>query len=111
MAFQIQQSDCFPADVEAQFRWYLEAGGAELAMRYVTAVEATLAKLLKQPETGRLRFPNDTKLQGIRSCLVIKPFDRHLIFYRIEGDCIILVRTIHGARDLPKCLKESRTEQ
>jgi len=106
MALQIQLADAFRSDVEVQFRWYIEEADEEIANRYITAVEATLTTLLKQPEFGRLRFHSDLKLRGIRSCLIIKPFQRHLLFYRLTTDLIIAERTIHGARDLPKRLKD-----
>lgn len=106
MAFQLQQSEFFLSDVELQFRWYLQAGGPDLARHYRVAVQATLVNLLKQPESGRLRFPNDHELHGIRSCQLLKPFHRHLLFYRLVDNLITLERTIHGARDLSRRIKE-----
>lgn len=106
---QLQQSEYFLADFEAQFRWYLQAGGPELAKLYRAAMQTTLVKLCQQPETGRVRFPKDIELQGMRSCLLVKPFHRHLLFYRLAPEWVIVERTIHGARDLPRRLKEPPT--
>ena len=36
--------------------------------------------------------------------LVRKPFDKHLIFYRVCGDTLDIVRIVHGRRDLPRRL-------
>ncbi len=44
------------------------------------------------------------KLAGIRFFLVRKPFDKHLIFYRVCGDTLDIVRIVHGMRDLPRRL-------
>ena len=44
------------------------------------------------------------KLAGIRLFLVPKPFDKHLIFYRVCGDTLDIVRIVHGLRDLPRRL-------
>jgi len=56
MPLTLHQSGCFLADVETQFRWYLAEAGPEVARRYRLAVQATLAKLIKIPGLGRLRF-------------------------------------------------------
>jgi len=103
---QLLQSEYFLTDFETQFRWYFQAGGPELAKLYRAAMQTTLVKLCRQPETGRLRFPHDNELQGMRSCQLVKPFHRHLLFYRLAPEEVIVERTIHGARDLPKRLKE-----
>lgn len=102
----LHQSGCFLADVEAQFRWYLAEAGPEVARRYRQAVQATLAKLVQIPDLGRPRFVNDPELSGLRSCTVIKPFDKQLLFYRVMGEKLIAERTLHGARDLPRRLKD-----
>ena len=94
------------ADVEVQFRWYLAEAGPEVARRYRQAVQATLAKLLQIPDLGRPRFTGDPELAGMRSCTVIKPFGKQLLFYRVVGETLIAERTMHGARDLPRRLKE-----
>jgi plasmid stabilization system protein ParE len=106
MPLTLQQSDYFLADVEIQFRWYLDQADAEVARRYRQAVRATMLKLLERPEIGRLRFENDPELKGVRCCLVVKPFAKQLIFYRVEDQSLLMERTIHGARDLPRRLKQ-----
>ena len=106
MPLTLRQSGCFLADVETQFRWYLAEAGPEVARRYRLAVQATLAKLIQIPDLGRLRFAGDPELTGMRSCTVIKPFNKQLLFYRVVGDMLVAERTMHGARDLPRRLKE-----
>jgi len=78
----------------------------EIAQRYRLAVQVTLARLLRIPDLGRLRFPDDPELLKMRSCVVLKPFNNQLLFYRVAGDTLIAERTIHGARDLPRRLKK-----
>jgi plasmid stabilization system protein ParE len=110
MPLTLRQSDYFLADVELQFRWYLEHGNGEVARRYRKAVQATILKLLERPETGRPRFKNDPELKEMRCCLVVKPFGKQLLFYRIENEALVFERTIHGARDLPRRLKQPPEE-
>jgi plasmid stabilization system protein ParE len=106
MPLTLHQSDSFLADVESQFRWYLAEAGLEIARRYRLAVQATLAKVLAWPDLGRLRFADDPALKGMRSCPLIKPFGKQLLFYRVVNDWLIAERTMHGARDLPRRLKQ-----
>ena len=106
MPLTLQQSDYFLADVEIQFRWYLDQAHVEVARRYRKAVQATLAKLQGRPEAGGRRFAHDPDLKGVRCCLVVKPFAKQLIFYRVVGETLVMERTIHGARDLPRRLKQ-----
>ena len=105
MPLTIQQSAYFLADVEIQFRWYFEKVDLEVAQRYRMALQATILKLQQRPLLGRPRFRNDPDLKGIRCCTVAKPFARHLLFYRVLDDSLVLERTIHGARNLPRRLK------
>ena len=106
MPLTLHQSDYFLADVEAQFRWYLAEAGPEVARRYRQAVQATLAKLIQIPDLGRVRFADELELAGMRSGTIIKPFNKQLLLYRVVGDALIAERTMHGARDLPRRLKE-----
>ena len=63
MPLSLQQSDYFLADVEIQFRWYLEKADVEVARRYRAAVQTTLRKLLARPERGRRRFAQEVVAQ------------------------------------------------
>lgn len=106
MPLRLQQSDLFLADAEAQFRWYLEQAGPEVARRYRQALQATIHLLRRTPESGRLRFRDDPKLVGMRSLVLVRPFQVQLLFYRIAGETLVIERTLHGARDLPRRLNE-----
>lgn len=110
MPLRLEQSEYFLADVEAQFRWYLEKGGVDVARRYRVAVQATLARLHQLPDIGRPRFHEDAELTGLRSVQVVKPFNNQLLFYRVAGEVLIVERTMHGSRDLPRRLKQSPHE-
>jgi plasmid stabilization system protein ParE len=61
--------------------------------------------LLDFPEFGAKWESDDPQLQDLRVCLV-REFRKYLLFYRITGDEIIVVRIIHGHRKLPEALKE-----
>jgi toxin ParE1/3/4 len=106
MSLAIEQASFFTADFEKQFGWYVDQGGSELAFRFQRALDTSLTKLSDQPDLGRLRHFRHPKLHGLRSYPVERPFDKLLIFYRITSANLQAVRLIHGARDLPRRLKE-----
>jgi toxin ParE1/3/4 len=110
MKLLLQRSDYFNQDFDTQYRWYLDKGGAELAERYLEAVETTLNALVLQPGLGRLRHFKNPALQGMRSLRIRTPFHRHLLFYRHTDFDLFAERIMHGARDLPTRLAEPPSE-
>jgi toxin ParE1/3/4 len=106
VSLRLQRSDCFWADLERQVDWYRDEAGEEIADRFITAVETTLAALVRTPGLGRPRFANWPELAGIRSFRVERPFHRLLLFYRHDGRTLFAERLVHGARDLPRRLGE-----
>jgi len=92
-------------DIALQHRWYLENANAEVAERYLMAVDQTILRLAAYPELGLRRHFQSTELAGIRSFQAARPFDKHLIFYQ-AGDQLSIERIMHGSRDLPHRLLE-----
>ena len=93
------------ADLTDQFVYYLTTGGAELAERFLAAVEAAAERLLETPGIGVKRSFHHPSLQGLRMHPV-RGFERHLVFYRERDDGIEIVRVLHGARDIPSVMDE-----
>src|SRR5947207_1538046 len=69
-----------------------------------TPWKATLELLAQHPELGTLCDYAEPQLAGLRFYLVEKPFDQHLIYYRISGGELVAFRVVPGARDLPRRL-------
>jgi plasmid stabilization system protein ParE len=88
------------------FFWYEEHAGIEVAERFRRAVTATLELLGISPEMGPFCGIKDDRLASLRFFPLNSPFDKLLIFYRLENEKIIATRLMHGARDLPRRLKE-----
>ena len=106
MNLGIEKSPLFHADVTGQFEWYFDEAGEELAWRFFKTVDATLLKLSRQPDLGRVRHFRNPLLHGLRSIQVEKPFQQILIFYRHNATELSAERLMHGARDLPRRLSE-----
>ena len=68
------------------------------ADRFCDAVEAALEVFALQPGIGpKAGFPNapETRIWPLRR------YPNYLIFYRTTGGSVVLLRILHGTRDLP----------
>jgi toxin ParE1/3/4 len=73
---------------------YLAREASErVADRQLQQIDATCARLKAWPYSGRKR---DDLLAGMRS-VPIRPY---VLFYRIHGDAVEIVRVLHGRRNI-----------
>jgi|GEM_PF-329690 plasmid stabilization system protein ParE len=103
-ASRIEVSEDARQDLALQHAWYSIEVGADIAERYLAAFRSTAELLAHQPSIGLLRRFRSPRLRDIRSFQMASPFRVHLIFYRVEGDCLVVFRVMHGMRDLPRRL-------
>lgn len=87
-------------DIVAQWVWYAENAGIEIADRFLQDADNTLNLLSTQPESGSSFFARKPELQGMRCFPVSDGFEKILLFYFPLQDGVDLVRVIHGSRDL-----------
>lgn len=74
--------------------------------RYLAAVEATCRLLGQHPFLGpRCGFAH-LRLREWRFFVVFRPFNKHVLFYEVLPDELVLRRAMHGHRDLPRRLIE-----
>ena len=106
MSLAVREAETFEMDVARQFAWYLDEAGEKLAWRFKHSVDATLLKLARQPDLGRIRHFRNPLLKGVRSFSVETPFKQLLVFYRIDDQALVAWRLMHGSRDLPRRLAE-----
>ena len=75
--------------------WEFIADHDEIAAdRYIDHLRDRALELLHFPELGRVR---NEILSGLRSLLA----RNHLLFYKIEGEEVQILRILHGSIDLP----------
>ena len=106
MPLTVRKSSAFFADFERIARWYVREAGAEVAQRWLDALDATVREVGSTPGLGRRRRFRHPELSGLRSFPIRRPFHRYLLFYRWGAAELVVERVIHGARDLPKRLLE-----
>ncbi len=104
MSLRVVQTPESLADIALQADHYAQRENVALAQRFTDAVITAVRLLASHPWIGKETNYAHQKLAGIRLFLVQKPFDKHLIFYRVCGDTLDIVRIVHGARDLPRRL-------
>ena len=86
-------SDAAVADILEQADWYSAQSGEVLARRWEKAFTAAGAPCaFRSPE-----------LQGVRRT-TISGFPKHLLFYRFDEGVVVVLRVVHGARDLERLL-------
>jgi plasmid stabilization system protein ParE len=101
-----RKSEDFISDVEHQFEWYAVNAGWEVAGHYLDAVEAACTLLGQHPQLGPRAGFSHPRLREWRFMVVFRPFQKHVLFYEVVGDDVLMRRAMHGHRDLPRRLLE-----
>jgi len=92
------------ADIDETAAHYLAEGGADLALRFIDALETAIDHIGKHPATGSPRYAVELDLPGLR-CWRLKRFP-YLIFYVERESHVDVWRLLHGQRDIPAWLSE-----
>ena len=96
---QIVLTDAAVNDILEQADWYRNQSGAKLASRWEQNVSSTLLRLAANPSAGALCSFKAIELAGVRR-MPVPRFPKHLVFYRFRDQKIVILRIVHGARDL-----------
>ena len=80
------------ADLLDIWQFTFETWGDQQADRYLFSLNQGLERLTRAPRLGR---PRDSIRPGYRSLSV----GRHVIFYRIDGQTIDVIRVLHEKMD------------
>ena len=81
----------------------LQQKAPALAERVVVAFHEKSQALARFPEMGRIR---PEIAPALRSTLVFA----YVIFYRVDGDVVQILRILHGKRDLQRIMREETEE-
>jgi len=84
---------------------YIAKDNVDAARRFNIAVADTLITLRDKPHPGIAFRPRSGRLTELRWNRV-RGFKNYLIFYRSEAGRIVVVRILHGARDIEGMLGE-----
>ena len=96
---QARLSEAASADIVEQADWYEEKSDRKLAQRWSDAVTSAVLRIMRNPRSGTPCRFGPTELRNIRR-MSISGFPKHLVFYRIGDHEVLILRVLHGARDL-----------
>jgi len=82
---------------------YIAQDSVNAALRFLDAAQAAFDRLSSFPEIGTRREFLHLDLRDVRSWPIPK-FEKHVIFYRISGSLVDILRVVHSARDLDSIL-------
>jgi toxin ParE1/3/4 len=92
-------------DIVRQFRYYLiDQNLPEIAVRFRDAVRRTVDSLREHPLVGARYHSRRPELQNLRSWPVAG-FEAIRIYYLAESDAILVIRILHGNRDVKQILQ------
>jgi toxin ParE1/3/4 len=96
-------ADAAIADILEQAYWYVEQSGRPLALRSEMAVTSAVSYVVSHPSAGAPCTFRSPELRGVRRTAIPR-FPKHLVFYRYDDEEVLVLRIVHGARDLERLL-------
>jgi toxin ParE1/3/4 len=75
------------------------------ALEFVNAIERDVVRLAEMPALGSPRAFQHPRLAGIRMW-VLTGFRNYLLFYRVAGDALQVLRVLHAAQDYTRFFHE-----
>jgi len=96
-------TDAAVADILEQADWYQGQSDRKLASRWESAVTSILLRISGNPRSGSPCSFKSEELHNVCR-MSVAGFPKHLVFYQIQGREILVLRIVHGARDLESLL-------
>ncbi len=100
---KLRLADGAVIDILEQADWYEQQSGQTVAKRWEHSITSAILRIAKNPHSGSPCAFETNALRGLRR-MPIARFPKHLIFYRAENGEILILRVLHGARDLESLL-------
>ena len=91
-------SSVFESDFAELAGYFFEQAGLAVSSRFEDSVCQLTKLLVQNPGLGRAR--RDLKPDGIRS-LLVPDFRNYILFYRVEGNHLVVLRVRFAGMDLP----------
>lgn len=86
------------ADLNEIFDYTEAEHGFNQAVKYLSDLDNLIEQLVKTPNLGKER-------KEIKKSIYSIVEQEHVIFYEIRKDYILIVRILHGRRDIPNFIK------
>lgn len=102
MKFRLSVFPAAESDVDAAAQ-FIARDNLDAALRFYDSVESTYRQIRDHPTRWPRYELDDPRLANLARCSVVK-FPKYLVFYRVEGPQVEVIRVLHGARDIPAIL-------
>lgn len=79
-------------------RW-IALDDSQAAVRFLDAAFKTFNLVAQFPEAGPKARLKHSRLREVRFRVLAPPFNRWLIFYRIETGNVVILRVLHGSQN------------
>ena len=97
-------------DILGQYQHYLNLGISEVAERFLVAVNEAIDAVVAMPDAGAPKHFENPQLEGLRTW-PIKGFDEFRVYYITNPKTIIVVRILHGKRDVQSIMDEQGVDE
>jgi plasmid stabilization system protein ParE len=98
-------------DVVRQFRYYLVTRNVpEIALQFRNAARLTIQSLRQHPFLGPHYPLRNPQLRDLRF-FPVAGFEAFSVYYRVDGDTILVIRILHGKRNVRRVLEGERIER
>lgn len=91
-------------DIDHAADYYRREAGADVALRFIDAVERAVGHIARSPQSGSLRFAYELQIPELR----VHPIARfpYLVFYVAGEDMVDVWRVLHTKRDIPSAIAD-----
>jgi plasmid stabilization system protein ParE len=89
----------FYRDIDVVLGYLGTVASADVVRRFASAVESTRGHIKQFPSSGRLQEAGDSNIDNLRVFPVSK-YPDYLLFYIDGPEEVVLVRLLHGKRDI-----------
>lgn len=93
-----QLSNEADSDLEDIFDYTKKEHSLHQAIKYLTEIDEVFNQIVQNPAIGKERIELKATVFSLKA-------SKHLVFYQIKSSYILIVRVLHGRRDLPKFIK------
>jgi len=84
-----------PARIDvSEIAAYIAKDNIPAAENFYDTIQEKCDELARMPKMGKLRKELGSSVRSF-------PFGRYVIFYIARGELIVILRVLHGARDIP----------
>lgn len=98
---EVRYTKLADSDLFNIYLYTYQTWGAAQAKTYTDALKAAITRIAEQPEQPETKDRSNV-YPGCRSYLM----KRHLIFYRVVGEYLEIMRILHGSMDITSRLAE-----